>query len=230
MVSATAGRRIRAEHHQAAALRSAAQELLNTADSGEDGATAAALLSTAVFVLIAIARWREAHGHRKQATAAQQCLVHLRTAYRQTAEPVIADLTRRTPTPKATDRLATHVRTTVPEHAQRILAAPSWHALAAALAQAESAGQPPHRAIAEAAQQRELTTTDRPAEVLLWLLLNVRHQVFVRCRCAAAWREADLTRAYFDLHFTAPEHEWDDCDTAMQALGFDGLLAGTTWS
>ncbi|MER7670664.1 mobilization protein [Kitasatospora sp. NPDC096128] len=164
--------RIRAEHQQAAALRSAAKELLDTAGSGEDGATAAALLSTAVFVLIAIARWHEAHGHRQQAAAAQQSLVHLRTAYRQTAEPVIADLTRRTPTPKTTDRLAAQVQAAVPEHAQRILADRSWPALATALAQAESAGQPPHRALTEAAQQRELTTADRPAEVLLWRLRN----------------------------------------------------------
>ncbi|CAM5397093.1 hypothetical protein AB0F92_15920 [Kitasatospora aureofaciens] len=62
-----------------------------------------------------------------------------------------------------------------------------------------------------------------------WLLLNVRHQVFVRCRCAAEWHEPDLTRAYFDQHFTEPEHEWDDFDSAMRALAFDGLLAGTTW-
>ncbi|BAJ31646.1 hypothetical protein KSE_58760 [Kitasatospora setae KM-6054] len=40
------------------------------------------------------------------------------------------------------------------------------------------------------------------------LLLNVLHQVFARCRCA---------------------HEWDDFDTAMRALAFDGLLSGITW-
>ncbi|MFJ2578388.1 hypothetical protein [Kitasatospora aureofaciens] len=65
-----------------------------------------------------------------------------------------------------------------------------------------------------------------------WLLLNVRHQVFVRCRCAAEWHEPDLTLAYFDQHFTASEQEWDewdDFDTAMRALAFDGLLAGATW-
>lgn len=63
-----------------------------------------------------------------------------------------------------------------------------------------------------------------------WLLLNVRRQVFVRCRCAAEWHEPDLTRAYFDQHYTEPEHEWDDYDTAMMSLGYDGLLAGTTWN
>ncbi|MFD7645626.1 hypothetical protein ACFV4P_33825 [Kitasatospora sp. NPDC059795] len=63
-----------------------------------------------------------------------------------------------------------------------------------------------------------------------WLLLNVRDHVFVRCRCAHEWEEPDLTRAYFDLHFTEPEHEWESFDDGMRALGFDGLLAGTTWN
>ncbi|MEV7214075.1 hypothetical protein AB0O31_13400 [Kitasatospora cineracea] len=62
-----------------------------------------------------------------------------------------------------------------------------------------------------------------------WLLLNVLHQVFVRCRCAHEWEEPDLTLAYFDQHYTEPEREWDDFDTAMRALAFDGLLAGTMW-
>jgi hypothetical protein len=44
------------------------------------------------------------------------------------------------------------------------------------------------------------------------------------------WHEPDLTRAFFDQHFTTPEDEWADFDTAMRALAFDGLLAGTTWS
>ncbi|MDH6119366.1 hypothetical protein ABH930_000608 [Kitasatospora sp. GAS204A] len=63
-----------------------------------------------------------------------------------------------------------------------------------------------------------------------WLLLNVGPQVFVRCRCAAEWPEPDLTRAYFDQHYTEPEHEWDDYDTAMRALAFDGLFAGVIWN
>ncbi|MCX4748029.1 mobilization protein [Kitasatospora sp. NBC_01287] len=163
--------RIRAEHQQAVALRSAAKQVLHAADSGEGGTTAA-LLSTAMFTVIAIAHWHQTRGHQQQAHAAQQALVHLRTAYRQTAEPVIADLTRCTPTPKTADRLAAQVQTAIPDHAQRILADPSWPALATALAQAESAGQLPRRALTEAAQLRELTTADRPAEVLLWRLRN----------------------------------------------------------
>ncbi|MFD5563826.1 relaxase/mobilization nuclease domain-containing protein [Kitasatospora griseola] len=179
--------RIRAEHQQAVALRSAAKELLYTGGFGKDGSAAAALLSTSVFVLIAIARWHQARGHQQQAAAAQQALVHLRTAYRQTAEPVIADLTCRTPTPRTTDRLAAHVHAAVPDEAERILADPSWPALATALAQAESSGQLPRQALAEAAQQRELTTADRPAEVLLWRLRNATaDRIDQRARTARA--------------------------------------------
>ncbi|TWF98598.1 hypothetical protein [Kitasatospora viridis] len=63
-----------------------------------------------------------------------------------------------------------------------------------------------------------------------WLLLAVRDLVFVRCRCAYEWHEPDLARADFDSHFTAPERRWESSEDAMRALGFDGLLAGTTWN
>ncbi|MEV7020893.1 hypothetical protein [Kitasatospora sp. NPDC093558] len=63
-----------------------------------------------------------------------------------------------------------------------------------------------------------------------WLLLNVRAQVFVRCRCTAEWHEPDLTPTDFDEHFTVPEREWDNFDDAMTGLGFDGLLAGAVWN
>lgn len=62
-----------------------------------------------------------------------------------------------------------------------------------------------------------------------WLLLNVRHQVFVRCRCAHEWPEPGLTRAYFDQHYTEPDREWANFEDAMRALAFDGLLAGCSW-
>lgn len=78
---------------------------------------------------------------------------------------------------------------------------------------------------------RGITTTCPECDATRdWLLLNVRHQVFVRCRCAAEWHEPDLTRDDFDEHFTAPEREWDAFDDAMTGLGFDGLLAGTIWN
>ncbi len=63
-----------------------------------------------------------------------------------------------------------------------------------------------------------------------WLLLSVREHVFIRCRCANEWHEPDLTRAYFNQHYTEPDREWDNFEEAMRALGYDGLLAGATWN
>ena len=199
---------VRAEHQQAAALRSAAKDILYTAGSGKDGAAAAALLSTALFVLVAIARWHDTRGHQQQAAAAQQSLTHLRAAYRHTAEPVLADLTKRAPSPQATDRFAADVRAAVPDHAERILADPAWSALAHTLAMTESAGRRPRHVLAEAASQRELDTADRPAEVLNWRLtaLPDRRQQAALARTATsaarpttspaqpAPRQADPTR------------------------------------
>ena len=159
---------IRAEHQSANAVRIAAKELLHTLGSDQDGAGAAALLSSAVFVLVVLARWHETRGHQQQAAAAHQSLVHLQTAYQQTAAPVLADLAARTPSPLAAQRLATDVRQAVPDYAARILADPAWPALATTLAKAESTGQNPRRTLATAAQLRELDTADRPAEVLNW--------------------------------------------------------------
>lgn len=161
---------IRAEHHSAAALRTAAKELLHALGSGNDGGAAAGLLSTAVLTLIALARWNQARGLQQQAAAAHQTLVHLQTAYRQAAEPVLADLASRTPSPQEAQRYATDLRATLPEHATRILADPAWPALATTLAKAESAGQNPRHVLAEIAQHRELDTADHPAEVLNWRL------------------------------------------------------------
>ncbi|HEY5834263.1 relaxase/mobilization nuclease domain-containing protein [Streptomyces sp.] len=159
---------IRAEHQSAAALRTAAKELLHTLGSDKDGGAAAALLSTAVLTLIALARWNEARGLQQQAAAAHQTLFHLKTAYRQAAEPVLADLASRTPSPQTAQRYATDLRAAVPDHTTRILADPSWPALATTLAKAESAGQNPRHLLAEIARERELDTADHPAEVLNW--------------------------------------------------------------
>ena len=164
---------IRAEHHSATALRTAAKELLHTLGSDKDGGAVAGLLSTAVLTLIALARWHETRHHQQQAAAAHQTLVHLQTAYRQAAEPVLADLAARTPSPQATQRYTNVLRATVPDHAPRILADPSWPALVTTLANAESAGQDPRRVLATTTQQRELDTADRPAEVLNW---RIQHQ------------------------------------------------------
>ncbi|MBD0735760.1 mobilization protein [Streptomyces sp. CBMA29] len=161
---------IRAEHQSAAALRTAAKELLHTLGSGKDDSAVAGMLSTAMAVLILLTRWNEARSHQKQAAAAHQTLVHLQTAYRQAADPVLASLTSRTPSPQATQRYATDLRLTVPDHATRILADPAWPALATTLAKAESTGQNPRHLLTAIAEQRELDTADHPAEVLNWRL------------------------------------------------------------
>jgi hypothetical protein len=160
----------RAEHESAAGLRTAAKELLHTLGSDQDGGAIAGLLSTAVLTLIALARWQESRGLQQQAAAAHQTLVHLQTAYRQAAEPVLSDLTSRTPSAQATQRYATDLRAAVPDHAARILTDPAWPALATTLAKAESASQNPRRILAQIARERELDTADHPAEVLNWRL------------------------------------------------------------
>ncbi|MEU4656818.1 mobilization protein [Streptomyces sp. NPDC023723] len=176
---------VRAEHRAADALRQAGKTLL-TSSTGKDGDFVAAALVSAVFLLIALTEWHAQRGHEQQAAAAQQSLVHLRAAQQQAARPAIAQLSARAPSPQAQDRLVAAVWATVPEHAQRILADPAWPALATALAQAESAGTPPRLALADLSGQRELVTADRPAEVLVWRLLNATaEQVSQRARSAA---------------------------------------------
>ncbi|BBA97857.1 hypothetical protein RVR_3802 [Actinacidiphila reveromycinica] len=159
---------VRAEHHSAAALRTAAKELLHALGSDKDGAAVAGLLSTAALALIALTRWHESRQHHQQVAAARQTLVHLQTAYRQAAEPVLADLASRTPSPQATQRYASDLRAAVPDHAERVLADSAWPALATTLAKAESTGQNPRRLLTDIARQRELDTADHPAEVINW--------------------------------------------------------------
>ncbi|MFJ5608218.1 relaxase/mobilization nuclease domain-containing protein [Streptomyces sp. NPDC093221] len=161
---------IRAEHQSAAALRTAAKELLHTLGSGKDDSAVAGMLSTAVAVLILLARWNEARSHQRQAAAARETLVHLQAAYRQAADPVLASLASRTPSLQTAQRYATDLRAAFPDHATRILADPAWPALATTLAKAESAGHNPRHVLTAIAEQRELDTADHPAEVLNWRL------------------------------------------------------------
>ncbi|MEV6590966.1 relaxase/mobilization nuclease domain-containing protein [Streptomyces acidicola] len=178
---------IRAEHQSAHALRQAGKELIRTLGGGEDGSAVAALLATAVYVLIALDHWHQQRGHEQQAAAARQSLTHLHAAYQRTTRPVLVHLAERTPGPDETRRLAAAVQAAVPEHAQRILTDPAWPALATALAQAESAGTPPRPALTAAAGQRELDSADHPAQVLIWRLRsNTANQASARTRAANA--------------------------------------------
>ncbi|MHA4819182.1 relaxase/mobilization nuclease domain-containing protein, partial [Streptomyces aculeolatus] len=162
--------RIRSEHAQAAALRTSAKRLLRTAGQPADTALIADLLITLTLVAIAAHRFHQARGHAQQAAAAQTTLTHLQTAYQHTAAPVLAQLATHAPRADIQHGYADLIRHVLPEHAERILADPSWPALTATLTSTEAAGTPVKDTLAEAAGQRELHTATHPAEVLLWRL------------------------------------------------------------
>nr|WP_063770126.1 hypothetical protein [Streptacidiphilus melanogenes] len=186
---------IRAEHRAADALRQAGKAML-TVPGSKDGDFVTAALVSAVFLLIALGEWHAQRGHEQQAAAAHQALVRLRAAQQQSAQPALAQLTNRAPSPEETNRLAAAVQATVPEQAQRILADSAWPALATMLAQAESAGTPPRRALADLTGQRELDTADHPAEVLLWRLRNhTADRIAERARAATTRSTAPRTSA-----------------------------------
>ncbi|MEY9955313.1 mobilization protein [Streptacidiphilus sp. MAP5-52] len=174
---------IRAEHRTADALRQAGRALL-TVSGSKDGDVITGALISAVFLLIALSEWHAQRGHEQQAAAGRQSLAHLQAAYQQSARPHLAQLADRTPSREEKIRLTAAVEATIPDHAHKILADPACPALFTALAQAESAGTPPRRALADLAGQRELHTADRHAEVLVW-----------RLRGAAADRDIKRARA-----------------------------------
>jgi N-acyl-D-aspartate/D-glutamate deacylase len=63
-----------------------------------------------------------------------------------------------------------HLRQAVPDLAEQVLAEAGWYALAATLADTESAGHDPAALLAEAAERRELDTADSISDVLVWRL------------------------------------------------------------
>ncbi|MFD3565026.1 relaxase/mobilization nuclease domain-containing protein [Streptomyces sp. NPDC058686] len=157
---------IRADRQAATELHRAARELTYAANI--PGGLAIALIFTALHLARAAAKWHEQRGHEQQAAAAEQAFCHLQAAYREAAEPVLADLTRRAPRPQTVQRFEANVRQAIPDHADRILADPAWPALATTLARAETAGHNPQLLLAEVATRRELDTAEHPAEVLNW--------------------------------------------------------------
>ncbi|MEU5515838.1 mobilization protein [Streptomyces griseoaurantiacus] len=156
----------RADHQAATALRKAAKELAYA--SNEPGGLAIALLFATVNLARAAAKWHEQHGHEQQAAAAEEALRHLQAGYQQATPPVLADLARRAPQAATVRRFAQDIRAALPDHADRILADPTWTALTTTLAQAETAGNSPRRLLAEVGTQRELDSAEHPAEVLNW--------------------------------------------------------------
>ncbi|MGP9018643.1 relaxase/mobilization nuclease domain-containing protein [Streptomyces sp. BR1] len=157
---------IRADHQAADELRQAARELAYAPNL--PGGLAIALVFTALHLARAAAHWHEQRGHEQQAAAAEEAFRHLQASYRQAAEPVLADLTRRAPRQQTINHFEAAVRQAVPNHADRILTDPAWPALATTLARAQTAGHNPRQLLARIAAERELDTAERPAEVLNW--------------------------------------------------------------
>lgn len=156
----------RADHEAAHALRQAAKELAYA--SNEPGGLAIALLFATVHLARAAAKWHEQQGHQQQAAAADEAFRHLQAGYQKAAAPVLAELTRRAPRAETAHRFEQDVRAALPDHADRILADPTWTALTTTLACGETAGHNPRRLLTQVSTQRELDSAERPAEVLNW--------------------------------------------------------------
>ncbi|MFE2690546.1 relaxase/mobilization nuclease domain-containing protein [Streptomyces mirabilis] len=166
---------IKAERGHDHALRQAARDLVYSGPAlgrGEDGATTAMAIDMAFFLITAAAHWHAKKNHAQQAAAARQAAEHLRAAYQAAADVPLGVLYRRgrrLPQPLR-QKQAAHLRQTVPELAEQILAEAGWHALAATLADAETTGHDPAALLAEAAGRQELGTADSISDVLVWRL------------------------------------------------------------
>ncbi|WP_427919033.1 relaxase/mobilization nuclease domain-containing protein [Streptomyces sp. cg40] len=166
---------VKAEHGRDRALRQAARDLVYSGPAlgrGEYGATTAMAIDMLIFLVTAAAHWHAKKEHAQQAAAARRAAEHLRTAYRAAADAPLSVLYQRglrLPQPLR-QKQAAHLRAAVPELAEQILVEPGWHALAATLTDAETAGHNPARLLAEAAGRRELGTADSISDVLVWRL------------------------------------------------------------
>ncbi|QPP05140.1 mobilization protein [Streptomyces bathyalis] len=166
---------IRALRGHDRALRQAARDLVQSGPAlgrGEDGATTAMVIDMLFFLTIAAANWHARHHHAQQAAAARQAADHLRAAYISAAGHPMGALRRRgRQLPQVQQqRHAAVVREAVPELAEQILVEPGWHALAATLADAETAGHERASLLKKAAARRELDSADSVSDVLVWRL------------------------------------------------------------
>lgn len=166
---------VKAEHGHDRALRQAARDLIYNGPAlgrGEDGATTAMAIDMLFFLVTAAAHWHARKEHAQQAAAAHQAAEHLRNAYRAAASVPLSVLYQRGLhlSQPLRQRQATHLQVAVPELAEQIPAEPGWHALAATLADTESAGHDPATLLEEAAGRRELGTAGSISDVLVWRL------------------------------------------------------------
>ncbi|MYY08867.1 mobilization protein [Streptomyces sp. SID4919] len=177
--------RIRAQHDQAQALRGAIRAL-RTAPAGGDGSGLAMFLDIALVAVIATIRWHRLRHHDQQVAAAQQALVHLQAAYGQAATAPLAALATRQPPASTVERMARHIRATIPDHSEEVLTDPAWASLATALAEAETSGHDPGHLLQNAADQRTLDDAHSPAEVLTWRIHRLAHRPPPSARALAA--------------------------------------------
>ncbi|MCB5910161.1 relaxase/mobilization nuclease domain-containing protein [Streptomyces pinistramenti] len=167
--------RIRAAHGHDGALRQAARDLVHSGPArgrGEDGATTAMAIDMLFFLAITAAHWHARKQHAQQAEAAHRAAQHLRVAYQAAAEHPMTVLHQRGRrlAPSLQQHHSAVVRHALPELADRILAEPGWPALSATLADAQTAGHRPTALLTQAASRRELGTTERISDVLVWRL------------------------------------------------------------
>ncbi|GAA1159700.1 relaxase/mobilization nuclease domain-containing protein [Streptomyces hebeiensis] len=165
-------RAVRGHNH---ALRQAARDLVHGGPAlgrGEDGATTAMAIDMLFFLITATVHWHAKKGHAQQAAAARQAAEHLRSAYQTAAmQPlgVLYQRGRRLNRPLLR-RQTVLLREALPELAEQILAEPGWYALAATIADAETAGHDPATLLSDAVERRELDTADSVSDVLVWRL------------------------------------------------------------
>ncbi len=169
--------RIHAENRHAAWLRGAVKDMLRTPPpNSPDGTLWALFLDTIVLAVVATVRWHDLHHHDQQVAAASEALIHIQAVADQAAAVPLAGLMRVVPTSAVEIRYAHVVRAVLPEHAEKILDAPDWGALAATLARAEKEGHDPAEALRNAAGQRPLDDARHPARLIAWRIQRVSAQ------------------------------------------------------
>ncbi|WP_406125054.1 relaxase/mobilization nuclease domain-containing protein [Streptomyces canus] len=190
--------RIAADHASAGVLRRSVQAIWKDPARHGDGAGLAMLLDVALTAVAYAMHWHRTRQHAQQQAAAEQTLIHLQTAYAQIAEPVLAGLASRAPSPQTKRRYAHQLQQAVPEHAEHILADSAWDALATVLAEAEAAGHNATTVLDRALSQRTLDDAQSPARALTWRIrrLGERHAPGPRAQAANA--------GYAAAHPTAP--------------------------
>ncbi|MFJ6437514.1 relaxase/mobilization nuclease domain-containing protein [Streptomyces sp. NPDC091416] len=180
--------RITADLDSTRVLRRSIQAIWRDRPQDKDGAGFAMLLDAAFTAVAFAAHWHRTRQHAQQAEAAERTLLHLRAAYEQVAEPVLAGLARRAPAQQTKHRLAHHLQQAVPEYAERILNDPAWDALATVLAEAETTGHNAATILSQALSQRTLEDAHNPARALTWRIrrLSQRHTPSPRAQAARA--------------------------------------------